>query len=114
MRLWRDRIPFLFLLLLSSLLLADNREAQSSQEKHSQEFRSMQAKIAYLKQNAALPHPESKPVDLTEPEVNAYFNEGGVKLPKGVKSVKLTSQPGVLDAHAQVDFEAIMEGKGAS
>lgn len=74
----------------------------------------MQAKIAYLKQNAAKPHPDPKPMDLTESEVNAYFNEGGVKLPKGVSHVRLTSQPGVLDAHAQVDFEAIMQGKGAN
>ena len=114
MRLRRHPIPLVLLLSLSSGLLAGNPEAQTAQEKHSPEFRSMQAKIAFLKENAARPHPESKPVDLTEPEVNAYFNEGGVKLPKGVKSVRLTSQPGVLDAHAQVDFEAIMQGKGAS
>lgn len=81
---------------------------------HSPEFRSMEAKIAYLKQNAAKPRPDPKPTELTEPEVNAYFNEGGVKLPKGVSKVHLTSQSGVIDGHAQVDFEAIMQGKGSS
>ena len=81
---------------------------------HSPEFRSMEAKIAYLKQNAAKPRPDPKPTELTEPEVNAYFNEGGVKLPKGVSKVHLTSQSGVIDGHAQVDFEAIMQGKRSS
>ncbi len=74
----------------------------------------MQQKIAYLKENAAKAHPDPKPVELTEAEVNAFFNEGGVKLPRGVSHVRLTSQPAVLDAHAQIDFEAIMQGKGSS
>ena len=71
-------------------------------------------KLAFLKQNAAKPHPDPKPIELTEREANAYFNEGGVKLPKGVSNLRLTSQPGVIDGHAQVDFEKIMEGKGST
>lgn len=102
----------LSLLMLVPLAFAAGQ--QLGHDNHSAEFRSMQAKIAYLKQNAAKPHPDPKPVDLTEAEVNAYFNEGGVKLPKGVSHVRLTSQPGVLDAHAQVDFESIMQGKKAN
>ena len=74
----------------------------------------MQAKLALLKQNAAKPHPDSKPLELTEREANAYFNEGGVKLPKGVNNLRLTSQPGIIDGHAQVDFEKVMEGKGSA
>jgi hypothetical protein len=80
----------------------------------SAEFRSMEHKIAYLKQNAARPHPDSKPTELTESEANAYFNEGGVKLPKGVTNVRLTAKPGQIDGRAQVDFEPIMQGRGAS
>ena len=81
---------------------------------HSPEFRAMQQKIEHLKQNAAKAKPDPKPTEITEAEANAYFAEGGVKLPKGVSRVHLTSQPGVLDAHASVDFEAIMQGKGSS
>jgi hypothetical protein len=99
------------LLLLSAAMFAGQ---QSPSDHHSSEFRSMQAKLAYLKQNAAKTHPDPKPVDLSEAEVNAYFNEGGVKLPKGVSNVHLTSQPGTIDGHAQVDFETIMEGKGSA
>src|SRR5208283_5773570 len=102
---------FSVLLFCAAMLAAGQQPAS---EHHSPEFRSMQAKLAHLKQNAAKTHPDSKPTELTEAEVNAYFNEGGVKLPKGVSKVHLTSQPGTIDGHAQVDFEPIMEGKGST
>lgn len=81
---------------------------------HSANYRSLSQKLAYLKLNAARPHPDSKPVVLTEPEVNAYFSEGGVKLPTGVSEVHLTSRPGIIDGHAHVDFEEIMRGRNKS
>jgi len=87
---------------------------QLQHDTHTPEFRRMQQKIQYLRENAAKSRPDPKPTELTEPEVNAYFNEGGVKLPKGVSNVRLTSQPGVIDGHAQVDFEAIMQGQGST
>lgn len=80
----------------------------------SPEFHSMERKIAYLKQNAAKPHPDPKPTELTESEANAYFNEGGVKLPKGVSNVHLAAKPEQIDGRANVDFEQIMQGKGTS
>jgi hypothetical protein len=102
------------LALLAAGALATALAAGEQADHHSPEFRSMQAKLASLKQNAAKPHPDPKPIGLTEREANAYFNEGGVKLPKGVSNVHLTSEPGVIDGHAQVDFEKIMEGKGST
>lgn len=99
------------LLLLISVIFGDAQSPQHAT--HSPEFRSMQQKIEYLRHNAAKPKPDPGPTDLTESEANAYFNEGGVKLPKGVSNVHLTSQPGVIDGRAQIDFEAIMEGKGS-
>jgi len=77
---------------------------------HSGAYRSIRQKLTYLKLNAARPHPDPKPVELTEPEVNSYFDEGGVKLPKGVSQVHLTSRPGVIDGHAHVDFEPMLQG----
>ncbi len=74
----------------------------------------MEQKIAYLKMNAARPHPDPKPTEITEQEANAYFNEGGVKLPKGVSNVRLTTKPGQIEGHAQVDFDEIMQGRGAN
>jgi hypothetical protein len=82
-----------------------------SPTEHSPQFRALQQKLSYLKQNAAQAHPNPRPVELTESEVNAYFNEGGVKLPKGVSQVHLTSQPGVIDSRARVDFEPILQGR---
>jgi hypothetical protein len=79
-------------------------------EDHSAAYGSVQQKLAYLKLNAAKTRPDPKPVELTEAEVNAYFAEGGVKLPKGVSQVRLTSRPGVIDGHAHVDFEPILQG----
>jgi hypothetical protein len=111
MKLPRCLVPFL---LFSLMAAAAGQNQQATHDGHSAEFRSMQQKVAYLKQNAAKAHPDPKPVELTEPEVNAYFNEGGVKLPRGVSHVRLVSQPAVLDAHAQIDFEAITQGHGTN
>ncbi len=97
------------LLLVAIATLAADQQPPAH---HSAEYRAMQQKIAYLKQNAAKAHPDPKPSEMTEAEVNAYFNEGGVKLPKGVSHVQLTSKGNVVDGHAQVDFEEIMQGKG--
>ena len=100
------------LLLLVAAVFSPAQQPQ--RDNHSPEFRAMQQKIEHLRQNGAKAKPDPKPTEISEPEANAYFAEGGVKLPKGVSKVHLTSQPGVLDGHAQIDFEAIMQGKGSS
>jgi hypothetical protein len=112
MKLRAPLLLFLWLLMLG--VAVGDQHPQSPPDNHRHEFHSIQAKLAYLKQNAAKAHPDPKPVELTEAEVNAYFNEGGVKLPKGVSHVRLTSQPGMIDAHAQIDFEAITNGHGSN
>lgn len=107
-RFWRVAAMFLTL----TTLVAAQRP-QGAADGHSADFHAMQRKIAFLKQNAARTRPDTKPTEFTEPEVNAYFNEGGVKLPKGVSHVRLTSpSSGMVDGHAQVDFEDIMQGRG--
>ncbi len=79
------------------------------QRQHSAAYHGMEKKIAYLKKNAALEPPDPKPTEITQDESNAYFAEGGVKMPKGVSGLKLTAQPGILDGHAKIDFDAITE-----
>jgi hypothetical protein len=101
------------LLVVTGALAAD-RKPEPQHDNHSAEYRAMEQKIAYLKQNAAKPHPDPKPTEITEGEANAYFNEGGVKLPKGVSHVRLASSPGTIDGHAEVDFEALTQGKTSS
>ena len=108
--------PTCFVLLDAGLKACSTQVKTASipDESGSSPFRSMAQKIAFLKANAAKPNPDPKPVELTEAEVNAYFAEGGVKLPKGVSQVHLSSRPGLIDGHARVDFEQIMQGKGPS
>jgi hypothetical protein len=93
-----------FLLLLATALLC-----AQAQNQHSPAYRSMEQKIAHLKQNAAREHPDSKPTEITQDEANAYFAEGGVKMPIGVSGLNLVATPGTLDGHAKVDFDAITE-----
>jgi hypothetical protein len=96
------------------LILALAVLAVAQQANHSSAFRSMAQKIASLNANSKKSHPDPKPVEITDAEANAYFNEGGVKLPKGVSNVRLAALPGQIDGRAQIDFEPIMQGKGSS
>lgn len=105
-------LPILLLMVVATVR-ADQKPVPQH-DNHSPDFHAMEKKIAYLKQNAAKPHPDPKPTEITEGEANAYFNEGGVKLPKGVSHVQLASTPGAIDGHAQVDFEALTQGKSAA
>ncbi len=102
----------LVMLLLMAAIFGAAQPLQN--DHHSAEFRAMQQKLDYLRQNAAKSKPDAKGTAVTEREANAYFSEGGVTLPKGVSNVRLTSQPGIIDGHAQIDFEAIMQGKGSA
>jgi hypothetical protein len=103
-------------LCLALVLLATAGDSQraSAQDNHSANYHAMQAKLAWLKTNAAKAHPDPKPTDLTEPEINAYFAEGGAKMPKGVSHLRLSSHDTTVDAHADVDFEQIMQGRGSN
>jgi hypothetical protein len=101
-------------LLVATATVVAGTKPEPQHDNHSPGFLAMQQKIAYLKQNAAKPHPDPKPTEITEREANAFFDEGGVKLPKGVSHVRLTAMPGVIDGHAQVDFEALTQGKSSA
>jgi hypothetical protein len=96
------------------LAVAGHSQRASAQDNHSANYHAMQQKLAWLKTNAAKAHPDPKPTELTGPEINAYFAEGGVKMPNGVSHLRLSSQDTTVDAHADVDFEQIMPGRGSS
>jgi hypothetical protein len=68
-------------------------------------------KVEHIQENAEQPRPDQRPTVLTEREVNSYLSSGRVKLPNGVRSVSFTGTPGVVNAHARVDFDAITVGK---
>ena len=81
---------------------------------HTADFHSMLQKVAYLRANAASAQPDPKPVEISESEANAFLNEGGVRLPAGVSNIRLAAHPGQIDAHALVDFDLIMQHRGAN
>jgi hypothetical protein len=98
----RDRV-FLFLLILGAFALF----AQAA--RHTPAYVSMEKKVALLE---AGPTGASQNVSLTQDELNAYFNEGGVQLPKGLSKVKLDLNTGVVHATAEVNFDQLSEGRG--
>jgi hypothetical protein len=75
---------------------------------------SMQQKLRHLDANAHAPHPDQTPTTLTEPEANAYFASGNVKLPAGVQSLRLAAEPEVITGDAQIDFDRVREGTHSS
>jgi hypothetical protein len=107
------------LLLLSATILfgqaAPNQKpappASATEAMHRAAADSAAWKIEHIQKNAEQPHPDQRPTVLTEREVNSYLSSGRVKLPNGVRSMSLTGTPGVVNAHARVDFDAITAGK---
>jgi hypothetical protein len=68
-------------------------------------------KFTHLQENARKPQPDQQPTVFTEQEINAYLSSGNVKLPVGVRNVRLTGTPGEVQARAEVDFDAITAGR---
>ena len=68
-------------------------------------------KLAYIHRNGQKPHPDPRPTQLTEVEINAYFAAGRVKLPAGVQSVRLTGEPGSITGNCRVDFDKVKAGR---
>lgn len=75
---------------------------------------SMQRKVDHIEQNGAQPRPDQTPTIMSEEEINDYLASGHVKLPQGVKKVRLQGQSGKVDAFLTVDFDDIREGQKSS
>jgi hypothetical protein len=90
-------------IVLGTLLLATTY----GEQKPSAAFASADRKIKWIGENGRTEHPSTRPVVLTAAEWNAYLNEGGVKLPEGVSSVRLTSESAVVHGDAEVDFDRL-------
>src|SRR5690348_10491138 len=72
---------------------------------------SAERKVDHIKTNSALAHPDPKPTEFTEQEINVYLASGKIQLPDGVKSVRLVGVDGVVTGVSRVDFDKI---KGAA
>ena len=71
-------------------------------------------KVQHIRENAQRPQTDQTPTVFTEREINSYLASGRVRLPKGVRSVRLAGEPGIVKANASVDFDAITAGRRSS
>jgi hypothetical protein len=74
---------------------------------------SAQRKVDHIEANGALAHPDAKPTEFTEQEINAYLASGKIQLPDGVQSVHLVGANGTVTGTSRVDFDKI-RGAGSS
>jgi len=70
-----------------------------------------QTKFDFLERNASSKPMQRRSTQINAEELNAWFREGGYKLPQGVQKVVFSSQPDTIKANATVDFDAVKEGK---
>ena len=73
----------------------------------------MERKLSHIESNASAAHPDSTPAVFTEDEVNAYIAAGRLDLPAGVRSLRFQSEPSVVTAAMQVDFDKLQEGRSS-
>jgi hypothetical protein len=103
MRLW-------VALLLAAVLISTCKSYGERARTGSADAASMERKLRHVQRNGASSHPDPTPTEFTEKEVNAYFAAGRMPLPQGVKSVRFQSEPGMVRATANVDFEQVKAG----
>jgi hypothetical protein len=108
---WRPSLFVLALLLPAILLLAINLGVKAADNSL---VASVEKKIQHIQQNATLEHPDEKPTEFTEQEINVYLASGRVKLPQGVQSVRFTGQPDLVTGNARVDFDELKAGRNSS
>jgi hypothetical protein len=98
---------------LALVFLAIPTLTRSDSEKTA-DVTNMERKLHHIESNAALAHPDPKPTQMTEGEINSYFAAGKFPLPAGVRSVRLSGEGGVITARARVNFDQIKTGRQSS
>lgn len=101
--------------LVALALLAATQTKPAATDKQSALLADQAAKkLAHVQRNGTLAKPDQSPTVLTQEELNAYFAEGRVKLPKGVKNLRFLAEPGVITANTEVDFDQVRAGQSSS
>ncbi len=72
---------------------------------------SFDQKLSHIERNGAVAQPDPTPTILYENEINTYFAQGRVQLPKGVQKVRFEGSPNVITAYARIDFDQMTEGQ---
>jgi hypothetical protein len=104
--------PLSFVVLFACLTASVVAQQSSSSHPHfSPAAQRFQNKLDFIEKNAHSQPVQPKSTQINADEVNAWFAEGGYKLPVGVQKVIFHSQADTILANATVDFDAIKEGK---
>ena len=101
----------IFAIISGSVFLASQQAPAANARHFSAAAQRFQSKIDYLERNAKSNPVERRSTQTNADEVNAWFREGGYKLPQGVQKVIFHSQPDTIQADATVDFDAVKEGR---
>jgi hypothetical protein len=92
-------------------LPASPQKTSSGANQFSAPAQSFQKKIDYLERNAKANPVRRRSTQINADEANAWFREGGYKLPQGVQKVVFHSQPDTIIANTTVDFDEVKQGK---
>ncbi|HZQ91707.1 MAG TPA: hypothetical protein VFA60_07950 [Terriglobales bacterium] len=101
----------LLLTLVAVAFAAAQKKAASGPTPSGSLAESATSKLDYIDRNGRQPKPNPKPTDLTEQEINAYFDAGKAPLPRGVRNLHLTGDGGTVTGTARVDFDELKEGR---
>jgi len=97
------------MLVLSVSMIA--QDAPSRATHFSPAAQRCQSKFDSLERHATSKAIQRRSTQINADELNAWFREGGYKLPQGVQRVLFHGQPDTIQANATVDFDAVKEGK---
>ncbi len=99
-----------FSLFLTAVLLSVDAYSRA----HSSSYLSLNRKVDAMRRYVASPTQAGLTTVMSDPEMNAWFAEGGVDWPAGMSNVRIHSRPAVVEGMAQVDFDELTGGKYAS
>ena len=90
---------------------ASSHRTSSGAKHFSAPAQSFQNKLDYVERNAKANPVQRRSTQINADEANAWFREGGYKLPQGVQKVVFHGQPDAIVANATVDFDEVKQGK---
>jgi hypothetical protein len=86
----------------------------STQAVYAAQAQSCQRKFDQIRQNATSGKVAPKKTSFSQGEINAWLASGNADLPKGVRKLQFSGEPGVIHATASVDFDEVTEEKRSS
>ena len=75
---------------------------------------SAEDKLDYIQRNGERQHPDSRPTEMSEAEINAYLASGKVHIPDGVENLRLTGAQGKITGSCRVNFDRVRAGRGGT